>query len=402
MFLSIKRWSGKLLLMKKAIFYILGVFTFVECSALEPLQWNETLLPDFRLVIAPVMFNDFSGVSALFEAGRQNYRCNGTIGYAFDDCLAKISAEYLTQKLGFSFCSVHEHHWVRQGAIGAALQFPFNAECGFSYSHADKKKLMESVVPLQNKICMKKIAGSNGFRLFCGSSFSFWDSSEFNGKIVYDYVKFDRSFQKDKVVSGFGLNLAFDQNLSQCTKIHLGVAVEAPFIAYDASISTHIHAFRRTISVGVYGQRVHGLKSIPSSSRIGIEIELDLENIWCGASGPACSDSFSSWLSRPAVYMPQVLVVKDHNAREFGSAPIGNLPSSVTFSSEVVDFDVSDYFIGTTPLIYEAIWLPVDLTLNPISGKIAGVIAPGSYHVIIKATNYFGTHSQLVTFNYQG
>jgi hypothetical protein len=388
--------------MKKMIFFFFGVFAWGECSALEPFQWNDTLMPDFRLVIEPVMFNDVSGAAALFEAGRQNYRANGTIGYAFDEgYLGKISGEYLTQKLGLSFCSKHEHHWVQQGAVGAALLFPFNVECGFSYSHSDKKSLLDTVVPLQNIICEKRIVGSDGFRLFCGSEYMPWDSGILTGKLVYDYLKFNRTFQKDKVVQGVGFNLSLDQYLFDCAKIHLGVDLEAPFIAYDASLSTRIYLFHRAFDVGIYGQRVHGLKSIPSSSRVGIEIGINLENFWSGEYVP-CGDSLFSWLSRPAVYMPQVLVIEDHKARDFGGAPFGNLPSSVTFTSENVNFDLSHYFIGTTPIVYEAITLPSGLTLHPISGKITGVIAPGSYDVIIKATNYFGTHSQLVTFNYPG
>lgn len=386
--------------MKKAIIFLFSVLVFSECTAIDPLEWNDTLMPDFRLVIEPVMFSDESGAAALFEVGRQNYRANGTIGYVFQDGYSgKISGEYLTQRLGISFCSKREHHWLNQWAIGTAVRSPFNAECGFSYSHADKKRLLSTLVPLQNSICDKRIAGSDGFRVFCGSKIKPWDSGIFSGKLVYDYLKFNRTYQKDKVVQGVGLNLSLDQYLFNCAKIHLGLDIEAPFIAYDASLSTRIYFFQRAIDIGIYGQRVHGLKSIPSSSRVGIEIGINLENLWTGES-IACEDSFSSWLSRPAVYMPQVLVMKDHKTREFGSAPFGNLPASVTFSSGTVDFDISNYFIGTKPIVYEAVSLPSGLTLHPISGKIAGVMAQGSYDVIIKATNYFGTHSQLVTFNY--
>ncbi len=380
--------------MKKTILLLLVI---LECAAVDPLRWNDTMMPDFRLVVDPVMFNEVSGASALFEAGRQNYRANGTFGYAFDNgYLAKMSGEYLTQRLGFSFCSKKEHHWVEQGAVGAAVQFPFDAECGFSYSHAGNKHISETVVPLENQICMKKIAGSNGVQLYLGSRVSFWDYGIFNGKIVYDYVKFNRAFQKNKVVQGVGVNLSFDQYIFNCEKIHLGLQVEAPFIAYDASFATRIRVCERIFDIAIYGQRVHGLKSIPSSSRIGIEIGIDLDNLWSG-NPTFCRDSLASWISRPAVYMPQVLVMKDQNTREFGRAPAGNLPASVTFNGE---FDVSQYFTGTTPLIYTASDLPEGLVLNPVTGKITGIMTPGTYELIIKATNYFGTHSQLVTFNY--
>lgn len=388
--------------MKKAIFFFFGFFASVECSAFEPFQWSDTLVPDFRLVIEPVMLDDASGAAALFEAGRQNYRANGTIGYAFGDgFLGKISGEYLTQKLSLSFCSKREHRWVSQGAVGVALQFPFNAECGFSYSHSDKKSLLDSVVPLQNVICEKRIVGSDGFRLFFGSEYMPWDAGIFTGNLVYDYLKFNKTFLKDKVVQGVGLTLSYDQYLFDCAKIHLGLDLEAPFIAYDASLSTQIYMFQRAFDVGIYGQRVHGLKSIPSSSRVGIEIGINLENLWSGDYVP-CGDTLSSWLSRPAVYMPQVLVIKDNKSRDFGGAPFGNLPSSVTFTSESVNFDISHYFIGTTPIVYEASSLPLGLNLHPLSGQINGVIPLGNYDVIIKATNYFGTHSQLVTFNFPG
>ena len=389
--------------MKKMIFCILAIIANCECSLQDSLRWNDSWIPDFRLAVEPVMFNDTSGASVLFEAGRQNYRANGTVGYAFnDDCLGKVTGEYLTQKLGFSFCSVHEHHWVNQGAIGVAMLNYYKdspIEWGFSYSHSDKKNLSETVVPRQNVICEKKIAGSDGVRLFCGSDISLFDSSVLTGKIVYDYLKFNRTFQENKVVQGFGLNVAFDQYILNAAKLHLGFDWEAPFIAYDVAISTQFYFLDRFIDMAVYGRRVYGQKSIPSSSRIGIEIGINLESLWTGKP-LRCRDDLSIWLSKPAVYIPQVLVMKDQKAREFGSAPFGNLPSSITFSSERVDLDLNQYFIGTTPLVFQAFSLPAGLALHPLSGKITGIIAPGSYDVIIKATNYFGNYSQLVTFNY--
>lgn len=389
--------------MKKVILFIFGIIVSAECSLQDSLRWNDSWIPDFRLAVEPVMFNESSGCSVLFEAGRQNYRANGTIGYAFnDDCFGKITGEYLTQKLGFSFCSVHEHHWTCQGAIGfAALSYYADSqvEWGFSYSHADKKNLSETVVPRQNVICKKKIAGSDGVRLFCGSEISPWDSSTLTGKIVYDYLKFNRTFQKNKIVQGFGLNIGFDQYLFNSAKLHFGFNWEAPFIAYDASIATQFYFLNRFFDMAVYSRRVHGQKSIPSSSLIGIEIGINLESLWSGKP-LRCQDTLSTWLSEPAVYMPQVLVMKDQKPREFGRAPLGNLPSTITFTSENVAFDLSQYFIGTTPLVFEAISLPSGLMLHPITGKMTGNIAPGSYDVIIKATNYFGNYSQLVTFNY--
>lgn len=385
--------------MKKSLLFVLILSQLYG----EPnLQWNSTLLPDLRLTLEPILIDESQGVSGFFEGGREIFRFNGTYGREMGDtCFAKVSLEYLKQRLGLAFLSGREHKWVNQGAIGLAYRFSL-AELTLNYSHAPDRNLFSHVIPNRNALCDKKIAGSHAFGMSCLSSYVIWEGGTMTGGLVYDYVHFKRKFQRNRGIQGLGFKIGVDQSLDY-GRLHLGLAVEAPFIFYEASFASRLCFFGCPLDVALYGQRVHGLKSIPSSSRMGIEIGFNLERMM------ACdfrdhSSHLMEWLATPAVYMPEVLVMKDEKERDFCLAPlacgtIGDLEVSTGFFT----LDMASYFSGTRPMVYNSSTLPGNLTLNPVTGKITGTIdgsLKGTYGIVVKATNYSGEAMQTMFLHF--
>lgn len=377
--------------MKKiAVFLLFFLKAWGEFDVHEA-HWNDSLVPDVRLFIQPVVWDEKAGFSALFETGRQIVRANGTVGVVFDNgWIGKISGEYLFQKLGFQFYSGRKHTWVEQGAIGFMTQFE-TMEGGFSYSHAEGRRLRKKVVPLQNFICQRGIEGSDAFNVRWRKKFSFWESGVISAGFLYDFVRFSRG----KLIQGPGLNIELTQSLATWSTLHLGISLERPYVAYDAAISTRLIVLKCPIEIGIYGQRVHGFGSIPGSSRLGIEIGLDF-----GGD----SSCFRDWLRRPGVYMPQVLARHNNRKKEWGETPsVRALIGSLSLEKENFNFDLNPYFSGTGPLIFQASDLPPGLTLNPGTGKISGAVdasVKGTYLVKVKATNYFGSAFQEVNFQF--
>lgn len=374
--------------------YILILCVIDSCWAFEKVNLRGDSLPDFRLALEPWVFDDAYGVSGLVEAGRQTRRFNGTFGCKFHDfCYGKVSGEYLNQKLGLQFYSGREHHWLEQGAIGISLcQFILcPLEWKFSYSCAGSKTLRSKVVPKQNFICDKRIAGSNALTASLSSAFAIWEGW-LSFEISYDFAKFHRKYQGTRIVQGPGAKMEWDQRLFDLFSLHLGLDVEAPFIFYEARLSMPCRIFNYPFGLGVYAQRVSGRQRVASSSRIGIELAVDFQ---CSRSQQESFCSLKTWVGKPAVYMPEVLVIKDQSKREFGKAPhLVNSFEAFIIRPGVFTLELNDYFSGTGPIIYTATGLPPDFSLNPASGTITGNAngsVDGVYIITVKASNYFGS-----------
>ena len=125
------------------------------------------LTPDFRFQATPIA-NECLGTSFILESGRKSLRINGTLGilYHWDERL-KISAEFLQQKLLFSFDDSKKIKTVQQYAIGAGYQQDFCYAClktgeikGY-ISYAPSKSLSNE--NFLDRIKSKRIAGSTAY-----------------------------------------------------------------------------------------------------------------------------------------------------------------------------------------------------------------------------------------------
>lgn len=384
--------------MKKLLFILISFLLYGEADV----RLNSTLWPDLRLSMEPILMEDSHGITWFFEKGRQIFRANATYGKRIsENCFGKLSFEYLKQRLGLTFSSGREHKWVKQGEVGMAFRFP-DLEVNCHYSHSTQRKLFSHVIPNKNAICDKNIAGSHAFGILCTAPYSLWEGGLLTAGLGYDYTSFKRLFQKNKVIQGLSFKLGMDQFFAHYGNLHLGVAVRAPFLFYEASFASHLYVFGCLFDVAIYGGRVHGLKKIPSSSRIGIEIGFDLNKVM-----PSYCDThpckFRYWLASPAVYSPEVLVLHDEKVRDFCLSPLAQETMDLEAPCGFFSIHMASFFSGTSPMIYHSSPLPGDLKLNAVTGEITGRVddsLKGTYEIAVKATNYSGEAIQTMILHF--
>lgn len=400
----------------KYLFPLLALFSVAFADDNIEYRFDKRRLPDFTLSPAPVELSDNQAIAGFLQFGGLTFRANGTYGICFNEIhLCKVSVEFLSQKLGFQFNSGRTHRWVSQGAIGAMYRLPLciswvnSIDVGFNYSNALSRTMQIKIVPDHEVFSKRRLAGSDAFGLSLISNFQPWESGIITGKLFYDYVRYRRHYERKVTTSGVGLGISWDQNVFNWFSFHLGADVRDPFIFYHASLRSPLFYFSPRSSFSLFAEKIQGRHKSPSSSRIGIELEFAFgkartcsgDVIELSPYPPSCA---AKYVATPAVYMPEVLVIKDECHKVLWVAPIA-LASEDEFNAPLGPFvlDVSPFFEGTSPLIFGANNLPNGFQINPLTGVISGVVdgsLSGSYSFEVFATNYSGRAFKTITLNF--
>ena len=194
--------------------------------------------------------------SLLGEAGLKNVRVGGTLGWRLaDNHRAKLSAEWLEQKLIYTFFSGDADQWVNQWAIGVGYQYDFadysyqsTFDLNLDYSHAPSKTLStvtgvftNSHGQLRTFTDQRRIAGSNAGSISPGISFTPWIDGRAGIGLNYDNVQYDKIFSPSRHAKGFGGTIRLDQGLSENTTLGLSAAVRQPYNNYTLSVAGAIY-----------------------------------------------------------------------------------------------------------------------------------------------------------------
>lgn len=373
------------------------------------------LIPDMKFTLVPREVTDNSAVAFLAEAGRRNFRLNGTFGLLVNcENRFKVSGEYLQQKLGYKYTTGTAKRWVRQFAVGAAYEHDFcnsyitSGEISGYCSYAPTRHLSNEAS--NGFIYSRRIAGSTGYGFEVGSTFKLWPCAFFIADANYDSVIYHRRFCSNKHVQGFGGSIGFHQQLFESVGFDLRAEFRRPFNFYRASLSWANPKYRG-LTIGMFGSHTRGKSNLPSNTMAGVELSYVFSDIfspeYCETDccDPIyCNPELACWVTTPAIYLPEVLAIAEEKARSctlpVGSAiPNVNLSVAGPFSINVAPFFVSP---DGTPLKFSATGLPSGATIDPVTGVISG-IATAEFQptsVTVFASNSCGSSSQsfLISF----
>lgn len=363
---------------------------------------------------ATFLFSEDMASSTLVEAGARNFRINETLGFV-DSCQKnwfKLGAEYLKQDIDYTFYSGVQRKWVHQYAVGAVYQyFPemdlfSHFDLGGFYSHAPSYELSKlngdfiengDVLLYTN---FRRIAGSNAAGINGGATFYLWQGAEAGLAVYYDNVNYDLRYERDNSVKGIGASVAFTQYLSDSFKIDALAEGRAPFDAYNLGISWLIPSCYGEFALGVAGGYVNGKHCLPNTRTLAITLSF----VNSKSVAPPCPPTIGQWTAKPAVYMPQVLAIKDENV-EFRSVPcippafIGpDIASQLNLSpgTPITPINAAALFTGSN-LTYSLIGIPPawgTVTIDPVTGIISGnssLSFGSSVNLQVQATNSCGT-----------
>jgi len=288
-------------------------------------------LPQVRLTLEPILYNDFNAVFLLGEAGHRHYRINGTYGLNFcTDHFIKIGGEWLTEDLEYKFYSGRQRRWVSQAAGGAVYRYVLPFSCysiisfnlSFDYSKANKQDLKSfdcsDLSTLQRRIS----GGQNG-----GGTLGFtalpWRGGEVTVALTYDCLRLNRKHQHDENLHGYGGAVAWKQRLWRNVNMKIIAEIRRPYEFYEAQFDFVNWTMGGDYTLGIFGNYTHGKKSLPNTIGYGIVLGADLgaqscrtgcsRSSSCRPNEPCLSPVYdlASWAAVPAVYIPEVLAITD-------------------------------------------------------------------------------------------
>jgi hypothetical protein len=398
-------------------------------------------------------FDEFA-YSILGEAGVKNYRVGGTLGWEpTDEQRLKLSAEYLRQKLNYSFFSGDTAQWMNQGAIGLGYQhrilensYDPQFDVDAFYSYAPNKTLNTITTTTTNGTItqtitdMRRIAGGRAAGISTGFDWAAWQGSRLGADLNYDHINYRKKYAPNENAIGFGGTVWLNQAINNNIDVNLAASVRQAFNYYVARLAWVRIPQYKNLSVGIEGDYIAGKQTLPTSYNAAVTLDYYLD---CASVGNKAYKNFKgelayewvaptaqrlrNWVSDPAVYMPQVLAISDEavNINIQGPAGcgdgnvvlIGPIPdppdADVTFGPVTVVVPTAPFFTGNNLVFSEThvsvVPFPPPFNIQPIisinssTGVVSvtgGDVSPATVTMNVTASNACGsaTATFVVTF----
>lgn len=282
-------------------------------------------------------FTENTGFAVLGEAGPRNFRASGTLGFiTTPHQRLKLSLEYLWQNITYAFFSGDSSQWVSQGALGLAYEADvpsdhrFQTQFNFSgfLSHAPSKTLStETGTYLNNNVVtnfmdFRRIAGSNAGGVSPGLTTQPWEGGKLNLNVNYDNVRYDTTYTTNKDAKGLGGTVSLNQALVHNVDLNALASVRAPFNQYEADLGWTTPTKLGEWRIGLGSDVVIGKNTLPSTYTLTLSANyLPNQPEPHSTRAKIAAWRFIDWLSKPAVYLPQVLAVPDERVGNCASIP---------------------------------------------------------------------------------
>ena len=323
----------------KRILALSGIALFSVCANASVPNTNShptTFLGPSAKGAFTTTINSDTAYSVAAEVGVKNFRAGGTVGWELQaNQRLKLSAEYLWQKLNYSFFAGNTQQWVKQGALGVDYQY----DLGFTYNpqfdlrsylaYAPNKSLhslsgtfINNAGVSQAFMDNRQIAGSSAFGLSPGITIEPWIGTKVGANANYDNVRYDKKHSPNQDAKGFGVTVHLDQALSEDVNLGLLASVRQPYNNYQASLAWANAPYMGDWIIGIDGAYTSGKNTLPSSYNVGLTASYAFDQR-CDKGKPArykgmkaavdvrVHDNLLAWTATPAGHMPEVLAVPD-------------------------------------------------------------------------------------------
>jgi hypothetical protein len=284
------------------------------------------------------LINPLFAMSLDVEAGKNTRRVNGTFGYLLTPRQRlKLSAEYLTQNLDFDFASGNVRKWIGQDAYGLTYEYllPKGWLRSFGFNTFYSKSQSENLDP---KLYQDGSGGwYENFRRIAGAVDKHGGLTVnllptkltlLDLELGYDYLKYNKPGEKNSSL-GFKINL--QQLISNRLKLQLLADNLAAYQDYEAEVDFLVPSMLDTrLELGLNGKRILGNHGLQNDTQVGVNVNFR----WglkrtrkIAGYNLDLADNFNdlaAWSADPAVYMQQVLAVKDEYNKLIGGGPFAN------------------------------------------------------------------------------
>ena len=290
------------------------------------------------------MLGSNNALSLLLETGKKAHRINATLGHILSlHQRLKLTAEYLTEQKSFEFYSGKEEKWIGQYAYGLGYQYLFSQgllndiNITTYYSKAQNKILSakEYIDEGLRYRDYRHIAGGADRSISLGLDVHPFKNTLLGLEANYDNVSYDTLYEHGQDERGLGATLSLHQLLSKKVKLELLASDRKPYQSYGVGVHWLLKSNPGSkLELGLEGKRIIGANSLSNDSQLDVDIGYEWGGVGLGhpssymLSNDLCDESWQSsslldWVSKPAVYMDQVLAVKDEHRELLGSSVSG-------------------------------------------------------------------------------
>ncbi|KPJ67270.1 MAG: hypothetical protein AMJ43_05235 [Coxiella sp. DG_40] len=287
------------------------------------------------------LINPFLAASLDIEGGKKLHRYNGTFGYLLTpEQRLKFSVEYLTQNLIFDFDSGEVNKWIGQSAYGLTYEYllPYNFVRSIAlntfYSKAQSKDLSPKIYFDQNNQLyedFRHIAGGTDTHGGLELNLLPTRTTSLGLQLSYDNLNYDTKYPDNNNNRGLGYAISLQQLLTNRLKLQLLANNVQAYQDYQAEIDWMLRSlYDARFELGLNGERIIGKHGLQSDTRVGVNINLRFApNKTKSNSGYDINltnnfNDLASWTAEPAVYMAQVLAIKDEYKVALGTDPFAN------------------------------------------------------------------------------
>ncbi|MCD6040108.1 MAG: hypothetical protein K0S27_1508 [Gammaproteobacteria bacterium] len=373
---------------------------------------NNFLGPTLNVSLSPLLGQDISS-SLGIEGGPRHYRGNATLGWMLaQNHRIKFTGEYLWQKIDYSFYSGVTRQWVNQGAVGANYQYmlfdgvlnDLRLDGYYSYAPSTNLSTLSGTFVSSNTLSytdQRRIAGSNAAGISPGFDLHPWYGARAVISMNYDNVHYHTHYLPTPHYSGVGGTIDFKQNLSTHLQLNLSAASRIILNNYQAGLSWNQPIESGVLRVGITGEYNKGKHTLPNTSLVALNLNYIFDK-----TVPLADDdiddklppSLSTWVTEPAVHMPQVLAIADETVTQTSSALCispsfsGTIPTQGGAPTDLFPSLNTGSFFNGSNLTFSANNLPSSLSIDPATGIITGTFPGtiGSVPVTVTATNMCG------------
>jgi hypothetical protein len=321
-----------------------------SCSSNNP---RTDFYPLVRLESTSRFFDDEAAFLFVGELGEDLNRANATFGF-LTSCghHFKIGGEILNQNIKYKFPTKNDKGWVRQHAVGGVYQATFSGcegimksvDVGAQYSEVSRYRIHDfyedhdenhrhddhdkhdHASHKNREIYNRTVAGSRAYAFSAGLATAPWQGAILTGAVVYDKVDYLLKFSKNKNVQGVGGTGYYEQQISFDTSVILKAEIRAPYNYFEGKLKWGTTFYYGDINLALYGGWTRGKKGLPDITVAGVEIGFDYglsyysnkssvgvcgDSPYAGRSTWGESEYYLDWLSKPAVYIPEVLAISE-------------------------------------------------------------------------------------------
>lgn len=322
-----------------------------------------------------------NGINLLVDYGANERRANITLGHVWDGHQqAKITYEYLTQRLPYDFDSGTVKEWVNQNAIGAAYQYLFfnhwihSVDLNAYYIQANNKDDLSDVIfnrDDETLINFRRIAGGKE-----GTGTANISIHPFRQALIslgggYSQIDYDIKYEDHSNNTTFAYNAGIEYLFNSRIKISSNLTHDAAQTEEKVRLSTIVLP---KIEAALSGDFSQGLNSLSNSTSVLFSLAYPVSGYTLFSEDSLAS--LKAWVQQPVVHAPRVLAIKDEETKQIiitsSSSPS---PQFLQTGDIIQEVHTNDYF-KIDPTLFDKVLYTISLKDN--SNNYTGTPTPQS------------------------